>query len=104
MASGMALEDQPVDPGATSADDIASIPDARWRIVAPTLIVAALAFGGWGLWRVLAPPSADLRAQLAGSERLAQAQRAQIEQLQQRVTTLVRSDQIRREANRDLQR
>lgn len=102
----MALEDQPVvetDPGPTLAGGGTSSPDARWRIAAATLIIAALAFGGWGLWRVLAPPAADLRAQLAGSERLAHAQRAQIEQLQQRVTTLARSDQISREANRDLQ-
>jgi len=106
MASGMALEDQPVvetDTGPATADGRARFPDARWRIAAATLVVVALAFGSWGLWRVLAPPATDLRAQLAGSERLGQAQRAQIEQLRQQVATLARSDQISREANRDLQ-
>jgi hypothetical protein len=57
---------------------------------------AALAFGGWGLWRVMAPLPGDTRAQL-------RAQQARIDALEQRVATLARSDQISREANRDLQ-
>ena len=57
------------------------------------LFVLALAFGGWGLWRVLAPaPAGDARAQAT-----------RIAELEQRVATLSRSDQISREANRDLQ-
>lgn len=66
-------------------------------------VVLAFGFGSWGLWRVFAPGSADVRAQLAGSERQARALSVDIEQLRQRVTTLSRSDQISRDANRDLQ-
>lgn len=99
-----------VDPPAVEHDDVPAsagvlpvVRAPRWAIAAIALFVAALAFGGWGLWRVLAPPAGDLRAQLAGSERLARTQSRQIEQLQQQVATLGRSDQISREANRDLQ-
>ena len=60
------------------------------------IFLLALAFGGWGLWQVLAPAPGDARAQLRD-----QAQR--IAQLEQRVATLARSDQISRDANRDLQ-
>lgn len=60
------------------------------------VFVAALAFGGWGLWRVLAPLHGDPRAQL-------RSQQARIGALEQRVATLARSDQISRDANRDLQ-
>ena len=73
------------------------------RIAAAAVFVVALGFGGWGLWRVFAPGSGDVRAQLAGSQRQSRAQAGEIEQLRQRVTTLVRSDQISRDANRDLQ-
>lgn len=60
------------------------------------LFLAALAFGGWGVWKVLAPVPGDASAQL-------RAQQAQLDALQQRVATLTRSDQISRDANRDLQ-
>ena len=63
--------------------------------IAYALIAAfalALAFGAWGLWRVLSPAPGDTRAQSA-----------HIVDLEQRVATLSRSDQISREANRDLQ-
>ena len=60
------------------------------------LFVAALAFGGWGLWRVFAPVQGDPRA-------LLRTQQARINELEQRVATLARSDQISRDANRDLQ-
>lgn len=60
------------------------------------VFVAALAFGGWGLWRVFAPVQGDPRAML-------RAQAARIGELEQRVATLARSDQISRDANRDLQ-
>ena len=60
------------------------------------VFLLALAFGGWGLWKVFAPLPDDPRTQL-------QAQRTQLDQLEQRVATLTRSDQISREANRDLQ-
>lgn len=60
------------------------------------VFLLALAFGAWGLWRVFEPVDGDPRAQL-------RQQRTQIAELEQRVATLARSDQISREANRDLQ-
>lgn len=56
------------------------------------LFALALAFGAWGLWRAFALAPVDARAQAA-----------RIAELEQRVATLSRSDQISREANRDLQ-
>ncbi|MGH8075857.1 MAG: DUF6776 family protein [Lysobacter sp.] len=73
------------------------------RIAAVLVFLSALGFGGWGVWRVFAPGSGDVRTRLAGSERQGRGQLAEIEQLQQRVITLTRSDQISRDANRDLQ-
>ena len=61
------------------------------------VFLLALAFGGWGLWRVLVPAPNDPRPQL-------RAQQARIGELEQQVATLSRSDQISRDANRDLQR
>lgn len=58
--------------------------------------ILALVFGAWGLWRILAPAPDDSRAQL-------HAQQGRVAALEQRVATLTRSDQISREANRDLQ-
>jgi hypothetical protein len=75
----------------------------RWRIAGAVALVVALAFGAWGLWRVLAPVPGDLRAQYDSSQRRTRNLQAEVDQLQQRVTTLSRSDQISREANRDLQ-
>jgi hypothetical protein len=65
-----------------------------WRLIAFAMVAAA--FGFWGLWQVLVPAADDPRAQL-------RAQAAQMESQQQRIATLTRSDQISREANRDLQ-
>ena len=73
------------------------------RIAAAVVFVLALGFGGWGLWRVFAPGAGDVRTRLAGTQRQVRAQVAEIEQLRQRVATLSRSDQISRDANRDLQ-
>ncbi|MBW3550624.1 MAG: hypothetical protein KY442_07310 [Proteobacteria bacterium] len=67
------------------------------------IVAVALLFGAWGAWRVLAPGTDDFRGQLAASERDRRGQSERIEQLQQRVATLGRSDQISRDANRDLQ-
>ena len=83
----------PVEAPATPADR------AHGHGVAYALIavfVGALAFGGWGLWRVFAPVQGDPRA-------LLRSQQVRIGELEQRVATLARSDQISRDANRDLQ-
>lgn len=60
------------------------------------VFLLSLAFGAWGLWRAFAPAPGDAGARLRG-------QQGQIGILQQKVTTLTRSDQISRDANRDLQ-
>ena len=60
------------------------------------MLVVALAFGAWGLWKTFAPVVGD-DGQASGN------QRAQVEALKQQVATLSRSDQISRDANRDLQ-
>jgi len=75
----------------------------RWQIAGAVALVVALAFGGWGLWRVLAPVPGDLRTEFHDSQRRARHLQTEVDQLQQRITTLSRSDQISREANRDLQ-
>jgi len=67
------------------------------------LVLAALAFGAWGAWQVFSPVSGDPRAQLATSGRELTRAQGELEQLRQRVATLTRSDQISRDANRDLQ-
>ncbi len=66
------------------------------RLAFVLLVLAALAFGGWGLWRVLAPRPATSGEQL-------HAQASRIDTLEQEVVTLSRSDQISRQANTDLQ-
>ncbi len=75
----------------------------NWLIALAATFALALAFGAWGLWRVLSPASADTRAQLADSEAEREQLQSDYEELQQRVATLGRSDQISRDANRDLQ-
>lgn len=86
-----------------AASPRASTAVRKLRLAAAVAFALALGFGGWGLWRVFAPGSGDVRTQLAGSKQLGRAQAGEIEQLRQRVTTLARSDQISRDANRDLQ-
>ena len=73
------------------------------RKVLVALFIASIAFGLWGAWRVFMPGSGDVRAQLSASERERTSLREQLEQAQQQVATLGRSDQISRDANRDLQ-
>ena len=68
----------------------------RWLYAVLAVFVASLAFGAWGAWRALSDTGGDPRAQLA-------TQQARIDDLEQRVATLTRSDQISRDANRDLQ-
>jgi hypothetical protein len=88
----MAIPDSPSTPTVTTS-----------RVAAIAVFILALVFGGWGVWRWWAPASGDVQAQLAASKRQGRVSHDQIEQLQQRVATLSRSDQISREANRDLQ-
>src|SRR5690606_41421858 len=60
------------------------------------VFVAAILFGLWGVWTTVARSG-------PGGELDAAAARARIEALEQEVATLARSDQISRDANRDLQ-
>ncbi|WP_454259344.1 DUF6776 family protein [Pseudoxanthomonas mexicana] len=78
-----------------------TVPPPRFRrgpVIAGIAVTIALVLGGWGLWRVLAGGAGDdtTPAQL-------RAQQRRIESLEQQVATLSRSDQISRDANRDLQ-
>ncbi|WP_036210712.1 DUF6776 family protein [Novilysobacter arseniciresistens] len=75
----------------------------RARLALIALVVLALLFGLWGAWRVLAPAPGDARARLEASETARKALQSEHEALQQRVATLSRSDQISRDANRELQ-
>ena len=67
-----------------------------WLYVALAVFVASLVFGAWGAWRVFSDGGGEARPQLA-------TQQARNDDLEQRVATLTRSDQISRDANRDLQ-
>ena len=66
------------------------------RMALLLLVLASVAFGGWGAWRSFGPQPAN-----AGERLSDQAER--IEALEQQVATLTRSDQISRQANSDLQ-
>jgi hypothetical protein len=70
----------------------------RGLIAAAALLLLVLGFGLWGGWQAIAGRSADspTPAQL-------QAQQKRIDTLEQRNATLSRSDQISRDANKDLQ-
>lgn len=82
-------------PGAAAVSPPAS-PTSPAGYAVLSLFVAALAFGLWGLWTVFGGAGG------ASGGELARAQ-AQVESLEQQVATLTRSDQISRDANRDLQ-
>ena len=74
----------------------------RWLL--PTaMLVLGVAVGSGAMWWLQAPPAGDPHAQLAASQTRLEQQQGQIAELQQRVATLSRSDQISREANRDVQ-
>ncbi|MEO5630201.1 MAG: DUF6776 family protein [Thermomonas sp.] len=60
------------------------------------VLLAALVLGGWGAWRAFAPQPEN------AGEKLHQ-QTQHIDQLEQQVATLTRSDQISRQANSELQ-
>ena len=66
------------------------------RLALVLLVAAALLLGAWGAWRSFAPQPAD-------AARTLRQQAAAIDALEQEVATLRRSDQISRQANRDLQ-
>jgi cell division protein FtsB len=70
----------------------------RGLIAAAALLLLVLGFGLWGGWQAIAGRSAHspTPAQL-------QAQQKRIDTLEQRNATLSRSDQISRDANKDLQ-
>jgi hypothetical protein len=74
----------------------------RW-LLAVLMLVLGLAIGGGALWWWHKPAPGTPAAQLAETtHRLAEQQQV-IGELQQRVATLSRSDQISRDANRDVQ-
>ena len=70
----------------------------RGLYAAATLLLLALVFGAWGVWKVFAAADASqpTPAQL-------RALQNRIDELEQSAATLSRSDQISRDANRDLQ-
>lgn len=68
----------------------------HWVYVALAVFLLALGFGLWGAWTTFFATDADGRS--------ASTLRARNDGLKQEVSTLRRSDQISREANRDLER
>ena len=78
-----------------------TVPPPRFRkgpVIAGIAVAIALVLGGWGLWRGLAGGAGD-----EATPAQVRAQQRRIESLEQQVATLSRSDQISRDANRDLQ-
>lgn len=67
-----------------------------WAYGLLALLLAALVLGGWGAW-IVATSAAGPR----GAD--ATRQQAELERLEQEITTLKRSDQISRDANNELQ-
>lgn len=92
-ASGHAAP--PVRPAAPAAPH-APVPH-HWVYLAVGLFVAALGFGVWGVWTVFFAGGDGSGGSLA-------ALRTRSDRLSQEVSTLRRSDQISRDANRDLER
>ena len=72
-------------------------------LLAGLMFLLGVVVDGGLAWWLLAPSAGDPRAQLAESQRRLAAQQDVIAELQQRVATLTRSDQISREANADVQ-
>jgi len=72
-------------------------------LLAGLMFLLGVVVAGGLAWWLLAPSAGDPRAQLAHSQRRLTAQQDVIAELQQRVATLTRSDQISREANADVQ-
>jgi hypothetical protein len=82
------------DPAAPPAPT--EVHDHRWAYALIAIFLLALLFGAWGLWKTFAP-GPDNAQTLLGT------QQARLNELEQRAATLSRSDQITRDANRDLQ-
>ena len=80
----------------SSPDKPGPLPLRRYAVIAP--VALSLLFGAWGLWQVFTTTQGELpsSAQSRGQQR-------RIDELEQRAATLARSDQISRDANRDLQ-
>lgn len=74
----------------------AAPPPHRWVYLAVAVFLLSLGFGLWGVWTTFFASADD--------DRSAAALRAGHETLSQEVTILRRSDQISRDANRDLER
>ena len=70
----------------------------RGPVIAIVALVVVLVAGGWGLWRALAGSAGE-----GPTPAQVRRQQQRIESLEQQVATLSRSDQISRDANRDLQ-
>lgn len=75
----------------------------RALAIAGGVLLLALLFGAWGLWRVVVPAPGDLRGELSRAQDQVEELRTQLAAEQQRTATLSRSDQISRDANRELQ-
>lgn len=86
----------PPAPGNAIGPGHPEVHDHRWAYALIAIFLLAIAFGIWGAWRTFAPGPADAPAQL-------RTQQGKLNELEQRVSTLTRSDQISRDANRDLQ-
>src|SRR5690554_1522385 len=71
--------------------------------VAAGVLLVALLFGLWGAWRTLSPAPDDMRAELSRAQGDLERVRAELAAEQQKSATLSRSDQISRDANRELQ-
>jgi hypothetical protein len=67
------------------------------------IFVAGLLIGGGAMWWFMRPAAGSPAARIAEAERQLKAQQVVIGELQQRISTLTRSDQISRDANRDVQ-
>jgi hypothetical protein len=86
-------------PGDDDHRSVAAAPPApphHWVYLAVAVFLLALGFGLWGVWATFFASAEDHRS--------AAALRAGNEKLSQEVTILRRSDQISRDANRDLER
>lgn len=83
----------------SSPESHGSLVARRWQIAAG-LAALLVAVGGLALWRFIVVDAGAGDAPTPARMRVLQAE---VDQLEQRVTTLSRSDQISRDANRDLQ-